>query len=97
MTDTIKTITYMLFSVIYILWIILALVFFVQLSTSFPLNGSSEFKGGMLLWIVFLIVLGGIILMINYLIKRKRLKKIFPISFFIISFLLLILLLRGFL
>lgn len=90
----IKIIAYILFSIIYIFWIILSLVFFIQMSLSFPANGSSEFKGGLLLWIISLTILGGIILLITYSIMRNNLKKVFPISFLFILILLLTLFLR---
>jgi hypothetical protein len=64
------------------------------MSMNFPADGSGEFKGGLLMWVFSLGILGGVILLINYLIQRDNLKKIFPISFFVALFLLLTLFLR---
>ena len=90
----IKKIANIFFSAIYVVWIILSLVFFFQMLMSFPANGSNAFKGGLLMWVLSLGLLGGIILLINYLLQQRNLKKIFSISFIVVLFLLLTLFLR---
>jgi hypothetical protein len=91
----VKKIPYVFFSIVYIIWAILSVVFFVQMLMSFPENGSGEFKGGLLLWFFSLGILGCIILLILFIIKGLTLNRIFLKVFYLILFSLTLLLIKG--